>query len=245
MKYTSLIIFLISCNSSNNREIQSLSVKQYRNGELISTNFQSGSKHLDTGYYCLVSCDSSQMILLDSTFYLNGLKNGYSKKRENSLYVIGNYLNGNKTGWFDYFDRNTIKQSDYFNQDTLIQRNIPILSTLDSAVIFIPELSMNFVNYFDTKLGKQTINWVPIKFHDSLKVYIVTGVSRVYKSNYVVTDEFGKKFFEFDNCNQTYIKITLSNKGIHKYYISTKSYIGETLFYTNKELLLTTPFVNN
>lgn len=247
MKYTIFLFFIntvISYCNHNASKNQLLLVKQYRNNEFIKELQFNGTQFTDTGIYCLVHYDSSQTKILDSSFYLNGVLNGYSLKRENSLVIIGNYIEGKKFGWFDFLSNDSFIRSNYYSNDTLYQSTYHLSGSIDSSIVFVREVNMSFEYLSKPNLISNNLSWIPFKINDSLCIYVVTGVNRLHNSNYYITDDLDNKIVEFKNSHDVYFKFKISNNKFHKYYLILNVCNKDSLIYTKKDLYITTPWSN-
>jgi hypothetical protein len=245
MKYTIFFILIntvISYCSHSAPKKNLLIVKQYRNNEFIKELHFDGTQFMDTGIYCLVHYDSSQTKILDSSFYLNGVLNGYSLKRENAFFVIGNYVEGKKFGWFDFLSNDSLIRSNYYSNDTLYQSTYHLSGFMDSSIVFVREVDMSFEYLSKRNTISNNFSWIPIEFNDSLYIYVVTGVNRLHNSKYYITDDLDKKIVEFNNSYNAYFKFKISNNIFHKYYLILNVYNGDRLNYTKKDLYITTPW---
>lgn len=236
-----IIHFNCACNNSKQGK-DSILVKQYRNNEFIKELHFDGTQFMDTGIYCLVHYDSSQTKILDSSFYLNGVLNGYSLKRENALVVIGNYIEDKKFGWFDFLSNDSFIRSNYYSNDTLYQSTYHLSGSMDSSTVFVREVDMSFLYLTKRNTISNNLSWIPIEFNDSLCIYFVTGVNRLHNSKYYITDDLGKTIIEFNNSYDAYFKFKISNNIFHKYYLTLNVYNGNRLNYTKKDLYITTPW---
>ncbi len=236
-----IVHFHCACNF-NSQGKKSIFIKQYRNNVLIQEMWSDKTQFIDTGVYCLVHYDSSQTKILDSSFYLNGVLNGYSFRRENGLVVMGNYKNGKKSGWFDNQSNGSIVQSNYYSNDTLYQSTHHLSGLMDSTIVFVREVDMSFEYLSKRNVISNKLSWIPIEVNDSLCIYVVTGVNRLHNSHYYITDDLDKKIVEFNNSYEAYFKFKISNNLFHKYYLILNVYNGDSLNYTEKHLYITTPW---
>ena len=236
-----IVHFHCACNF-NSQGKKSIFIKQYRNNVLIQEMWSDKTQFIDTGVYCLVHYDSSQTKILDSSFYLNGVLNGYSFRRENGLVVMGNYKNGKKSGWFDNQSNGSIIQSNYYSNDTLYQSTNRSSGTLDSITIHVPDINETFLLLSNRDVVSNTWSGWKVKKHDSLLLYVITGVNRLQNSRYNISDDLNNKIIEFNNSDAAYFKFKISNKIFNKYYLILKTYNGDSLIHMKKDLIITTPF---
>ncbi len=150
--------------------------------------------------------------------------------------------NGKKFGWFDSSSNDSIIQSNYYSNDTLYQSTYRLPGFMDSSIVYLRDLNMSFEYLSKRNTISNNLSWVPHRFNDSLRIYVVTGVNRRRNSIYYITDDFGKKIIKFNNSNSAYFQFKISNTKFHKYYLSVDVYNGDSLNYTEKDLLLTTPW---
>ena len=244
MRYLLFLFFIIpflgACCLIDNHRKESI-IKQYRNNKLVTSFSIDETQFVDSGAYCLVQYDSLQLEILDSSFYLNGNLNGYSFKRQNALNAIGNYIQGKKSGWFDYFKGNTLVQSNYYINDTLFQSTYHSSDNQDSTIIFVPELGQSFEQITKRNEISQNPNWFIRKSNDSLLIVMVTAVNRFQNTRYEITDDENKIISVFNNHHSAYFTFTISNNEFRKYDLTIHVSDGNRE-YSNKQHLITTPF---
>jgi hypothetical protein len=113
---------------------------------------------------------------------------------------------------------------------------------LDSITIHVPDINETFLLLSNRDVVSNTWSGWKVKKHDSLLLYVITGVNRLQNSRYNISDDLNNKIIEFNNSDAAYFKFKISDKIFNKYYLILKTYNGDSLIHMKKDLIITTPF---
>ena len=232
-----LNIIIFNCNS---QKTELPKIKLYRNGELVLKGDASNFTFMDSGSYCLVYTDSKQQII-DSSFYANGVLNGYSQKLENKIYAEGEYKNGKRIGWFKYLSNGSVLRSFYFNGDTLVQMNFCNSKNADSIVVLVPEVDMTFSILTDSSARKPQIHWVPIQNGDTALIYLITALSKEDDYFISIRDDLNYLILDDREFIAPCIKFKVDNTVYKKYFLTLNVSRSGKLVYSSTEILMRTP----
>lgn len=240
MKYILLITINFISFNCNSQKTESPKIKLYRNGELVSKGEASNFTFMDTGSYCLVYTDSIQQTI-DSSFYVNGVLNGHSKKLKNSIHAEGEYKNGKRIGWFKYLSNGSVLRSCYFKEDTLVQTNFRNSKNADSILVLVPEIDMTFCILTDSSSRKPQVHWVPFQHRDSVLIYLITALSM--EDDYLISIKDDLNHFIFENMEfrAPCLKFKIDNTLKRKYFLTMNVRNGGKLVNLSTEVLMRTP----